>query len=254
MPSRIRSFRTPAAAFLLSGLLAAPASAVPIVGQLSILGTLSLDADAIAFQAPIPLVGNFLTSEPSGGYFAGIPGISLSGIALDLDGASLPVGIPFSLPGFLSSFQGSFSTLAFELTLIEPGAFGSGACGAAPAPGQACTPPGSAASFVNFSTGSDVSSIVSFILRGKVTANAGDEGTFTGLYTAQFTGLSYQEVLATIVGGGSVTASYSASFDVVPEPGAGALLAAGLAALALRRRSCPRRGGRARRGSSRTGP
>lgn len=235
--SRIYRLGAPAAAFLLSALLAAPASAVPIVGQLGILGTVRFDLAGVHFQAPFPVTGNVVTSQPSDGYFASISG---AGTALDL-GSALHVNVPLSLPDFLSSFQDpSHSTLSFELTFIQPGAFGSGACGAAPAPGQVCTPAGSAASFTNFSTGSDVSSIVSFIVRGNVTANPDDEGIFTGVYTAQFAGLSYQEVLAAIEGGGSVAASYSASFEAIPEPGAAVLLGACLAALALRRRSASR--------------
>ena len=76
MLSRICGFGAPAAALasLLSSLLfAAPASAVPIVGRLSILGTLSLNPEKVDFQTPVtPFVGDlFLSSQPSSGYFAG---------------------------------------------------------------------------------------------------------------------------------------------------------------------------------------
>jgi len=238
MLSRTCRFGAPAAALvslLSSVLFASPASAVPIVGRLSLLGTLSLNSDGIDFQPPSsPFVGNFLTSLPSGGYFAGITG---SGTALALDLSTIG---PVSVSGFLSSFQPPFETLLFELELIQPGAFDGSDCAAAPASGQVCTPDGSPFSFVNFSTGSGVSSIVSFVLQGKVAANGGDAGVFTAVYTAQFTGLSYQQVRAAIAAGGSVTASYSADIDAIPEPGAAALLGGGLFALALLRRSTSR--------------
>src|SRR5262245_6865624 len=139
--SRIHRFGAPVAAFLLSALLAAPASADAIMGRLSILGTVRLDLDDIEFQAPVPLINNFLVSLPSDGYFAGIQAVSISGSALDLHlgmpPVGVPVGVPFSLPGFLSSFQGS--TLSFELNLIQPGAFDSD-CGGSPASRQVCSP------------------------------------------------------------------------------------------------------------------
>jgi len=75
-------------------------------------------------------------------------------------------------------------------------------------------------------------------VRGTVTAlNDGSVTNPTGIFTAQFAGLPYQSVPATLAGGGRVSAAYSAIFQaVVPEPATGMLVSLGVAGLLLLRR------------------
>ena len=212
-------------------LLAQTALAVPI-GHFDLIATVRFDSDEIDWNPAGGGTGSATVVAPVSGAFAALAGTSA--IAKDLNSALQPTGVPFLLEDFL--VFAAAPTLSLDLTYIEPGQFSSTLCGAAPAAGQTCTPfAGSPFNFVNLPSGSSISSILSFVVSGPATDGVSD-GPFTAVYTAQFVGLSYQSVLATLSGGGSLTSSYSASFEVVPEPGTLALLSAGLGLLALRRR------------------
>jgi hypothetical protein len=140
----------------------------------------------------------------------------------------------------------------FDVDHIYTGAFGSVQCGAAPAAGQMCTlmdplfvtpdnPLGlQPFEFMNFESGS---SVMSFGLSGILTddLSPGTSSPFHAIFTAQFDD-PYQAVLATLISGGTVSASYSASFFVedspesVPEPATLLLLGSGLLLFLRRRR------------------
>jgi hypothetical protein len=213
-------------------LLSQSALAIPI-GQFDLVGTVRFDADDIDWSPAGGGTGSATVIAPVSGAFVGLA--TTTATAKDLSSAQ-PVGVPFLLADFLTFTAAP--TLALDLTYIEPGQFSSTLCGEPAAAGQICTPPGSAFNFVNLPSGSGLSSIVSFVVSGTATDGVSD-GPFTAVYTAQFVGLSYQSVLATLSGGGSLTTSYSGSFEVVPEPGTLALLSAGLGLLALRGRHRP---------------
>jgi hypothetical protein len=212
-------------------LLSQTAFAIPI-GQFDLVGTVSFDADDIDWNPAGGGTGNATLIIPVSGAFAGLDGTSA--IAKDLNSAVQPTGVPFLLADFLTF--AAEPTFSLDLTFIEPGQFGSALCGAAPAAGQICTPLNFPSfNLVNLPSGSRLSSILSFVVRGTASDGVSD-GPFTAVYTAQFVGLSYQSVLATLGSGGTLTTSYSASFEVVPEPGTLALVSAGLGLLALRGR------------------
>jgi hypothetical protein len=120
----------------------------------------------------------------------------------------------FSVPG-----------LSFRLEFIEPGVFTSDACMDAAAGGQTCTPfVGSPFNLVNTTAGS---STVSLVVRGTAFDATGG-GPFIGVFTSQFSNLSFQDMLTTLADEDSVNASYSANFNVVPEPGTGSMMLGGV--------------------------
>jgi len=128
---------------------------------------------------------------------------------------------------------------AFTSTTLNAGVFGAGACGMLPAGGQTCTVPGSAVNFTNLTANS---SQASFVVLGTVSdGSADDPSTFIATFTATFSDRNYQNVLATIGSGATVSTSFQASVDVipptpdtvVPEPASVLGVGCGLAALGL---------------------
>jgi hypothetical protein len=122
--------------------------------------------------------------------------------------------------------------LHFNTTSVDTGIFGSSQCALAPAVGQTCTVPGSAFNLTNTSQGSTLS----FELNGKfldLSDGKMDLTPYHGITTAQFVGRSYQQVLASIAGGQSLTTSYSASFapSMIPEATSVVSLSIGLLVL-----------------------
>ncbi len=220
-------------------LLPGVAYATPISGELNITGDVSVGATTIDWLPTGGGTGTFAVTQSSTGDFAGLAG--QSGTMKDLDELSVPVGTDVSVTDFIT-LPGNIS---FELTKIDAGVFTSAQCGAAPAAGQVCTPdfpaPKSPFNLINTAVGSTASFTIHGIVRmdGQETPVAGVVGT----YTTQFTGQSYQQLLATISRGGAVRASYSANFVVtpegqVPEPSTAYMALGGvmIAAAALRRK------------------
>src|SRR5207249_8268464 len=122
-----------------------------------------------------------------------------------------------------------------DLTFLYPGVLGQAQCAAAPAPGQVCTPSIPALvtpanplglspyNFTNTQTGSTLS----FSVAGNARRiSTGETSPFTGVFTEQFN-VSFQAVEATLGAGGTVQNSYSATFQVIPEPPAWSLIALG---------------------------
>jgi hypothetical protein len=217
-------------------LLVGAAYATPISGELNITGDVAVGATTIDWLPAGGGTGTFTVTASSTGTFSGLAGSS--GTMTDLDVLLQPVGVPISLPDFLVLPGG----ISFELTMIDAGVFGSADCAAAPAAGQVCTPlfPPPKSPFNLSNTG--VGSTASFTMRGIATMGgmpASAVGVL-GTFTTQFTGQDYQSLLATIAGGGTVQASYSANFtEQVPEPSTAYLVLGGFAMAAagvLRRR------------------
>lgn len=202
--------------FCAFALMVGAAYATPISGELDITGDVAVGATTIDWLPVGGGTGTFTVTASSTGTFSGLVGAT--GTAKDLDVTAQPVGVPISLPNFLVLPGG----ISFELTMIDPGVFGSADCTAAPAAGQNCTPLFPAPKSPFNLTNTAVGSTASFTVRGIATMG-GVSAPFSGVvgtYTTQFTGQNYQSLLATIAGGGTVAASYSANFIVeqVPEP------------------------------------
>src|SRR5574338_621966 len=201
-------------------LLPSWAGAVPITGELSITGSLVLGSDSIDFVPAGGGSGSFTVGPPASGSFAALAGTS--GALKDLDAATEAVGAALSLSAFMTF--AAAPNVSVTLSSIEPGVFGSASCFAPPAAGQTCTVAGSsgyppALSFVNTRTGTTFS----FDVTGQaIDSSTGEVTNLSGAFTAQVAGLSFQQVPAALASGGSVGATYSASFvAVVPEPATG---------------------------------
>jgi hypothetical protein len=135
------------------------------VGTLDFCGSLSLSAAGgnynIDFLPPAGgTTGDFTVGFGSSGTFQAL--IGSTGLIKDLNQASQPVGVPILLTNFLT-LPAVGATVTFDLTMINSGVFSSAQCGAAPAAGQTCTPPGTQYSFTNVTASS---SIVSFTVMG----------------------------------------------------------------------------------------
>ena len=203
------------------------ASATPVTGILSIVGNVALTKDTTSFPDLMP--GTNGVVGVSSGDFASLSGTAA--ILLTLDKTVDPVGAPISLPDFVTLTAAP--DIVLNLTKIDFGIFTSASCGAAPAVGQLCTPTGTEFNFINTPSGS----IASFSVEGVATRiSTGEETPFQGDFTFQFAGIPYQNVLAALAAGGTVSGTYSASFDVVPEPATALLLGLGALALAAGRR------------------
>jgi hypothetical protein len=216
------------------GLLTLPAGATIITGELNIIGGVRVDADEIDF---LPLNGGTgaIIADPftQEGYFTAVAG--QPGTIKDLNVTTQPVGVPFSLPDFIT-FAG-LPGFTMTLEFIDPGSFSSADCGAPPAAGQTCTPilPVGVSPY-NLSNLTADSSSVSFNVRGFATDGSGDPvSPFVGTFTTQFSDQSLQELLATIEGGGSIDAAFSANFTFtpIPEPSTIAMVLIGGVAVVL---------------------
>jgi hypothetical protein len=167
----------------------------------------------------------------------------------DLNISTQPVGSAFSPFDFID-FLTNPSLPSLMLTFIVPGNGGTAGCGqpaAATTPPQTCTPEnppfGSPFTFQNNSAGGQVTgSSATWTFSGVTADNA---ATWQAIFTAQFIGQSYQDVLSSFTTVGSTQKQYSANAQVfistVPEPGTMALMGGGFilfwAALRRRRRA-----------------
>jgi len=219
--------------------LASLAEAGPVVGTLDFGGSVTVTATVIDWLPTGGGSGNItvdLAGPSSTGYFAGLGG---TGVMLDLNSATNPAGVAWPpISNFL--VLSADPTLSFELQYISQGIWSSADCATLPAvAGQNCTPafppPKSPFNLTNLTASS---SQVSMTLGGIIYQSGIPVSSFTGVYTAQFVGMSYQQVLAALETGGSVSTTFSASFDAepIPEPATAFLMFGALAALSLVRR------------------
>jgi len=223
------------------------AQATTISGVFNFTGSVRVTAagviDFLDDPTATPPTNGFRVVPPETGTFTSTTGTT--GTIQDLNAMVEPPGQTLNVPNFITLT--ALPQLNFTLTMIDPGVYSSAACGAPAAPGQTCTPPNplpGVSSPFNLANTS-VGSTASFSIRGSVTDPAGPPSAYTGLFTTQFIGMSYQDVLATLGSQGFVEASYSATVQTtpggaIPEPGTTSLLVAGgllMAARFMRKRS-----------------
>jgi hypothetical protein len=232
------------------------ASATPLAGQFNFSGTADVSLLGVDYTPPVGGGVGEIVVLPGGntGDFASLnTGVSFGEI-LDRDESSQPVGSNISVPNWLT--LAAMPNLSFTLEFIAPGVFNSAQCFAGAANQQTCTPPpfdadgpgGNPAIISPYNltnstnTTGGINSTASFVVSGQVMdTNTGELGVFRGIFNATFQDTPYQELLAAVLSGGTVTAPFSAQITVtaIPEPssmalalGGAALLGAGL----LRRR------------------
>ena len=221
--------------FALSGVLAL---ATPVGGTFDTTGSVTVGMTTIDF-APLGGGSGAFSVAPAPlptGSFAALGGTV--GTILDLSSlpANQPVGVGIWLPSFMT-FSAD-PNLDFGLRYIQAGTFPSTACGLLAAPGQICTPNLGNPPYSPFNMGNitATSSYAAFQAWGYVNdlsdpAPGWDDGLWVGTFSTQFTTMPFQQVLAIVQGGGTVTASYSANFAVIPipEPSTLSFLGIGLA-------------------------
>jgi len=235
------------------------ASASPVSGTLHIAGTAVVSLLGIDFVPPAAAGVGEIVVLPGGntGDFAFLNAGFNTGLIVDRD-QSQPVGEMLNVPGWLT-----IPNFSFDLRFIRPGSFSSADCFIPPAADQTCTPPPfdpdgpgplpallSPYNLANATdTNGNISSSAAFFVAGVATnlLDPTDQGAFLGQFTTTDLTVPYQELLNTVLAGGTVTLPFSATFiavdDVlIPEPstlalalGGAALLGAGL----LRRPKLP---------------
>jgi hypothetical protein len=209
-----------------------PAYGSIISGQVNTVGASSVSLTMIDFFSTVFTAHHFNVSVPVSGSFTGLAGSdgTINDLTNNLTNTGpQPVGTPFSDPGWMV-FLGSVTppipnpNIRFDLTFIHAGDFTSTLCNSAtPHPGDTCTPFAfSPFDLSNLGTpGGPVTGVaISFSVNGTaVNTLTNETSPFTGAFSTQIPNTSLQQVVATVSGGGIVTASYSANFVAgVPEP------------------------------------
>lgn len=197
--------------------------AIPVTGTLNFTGSLTFSSTNLVFlPLPGPFPADFMIGLGNTGSFG--PLTLTTGLIADI-----PSSPGIAQPTFLTFAANP--VLTFNLLGVSPGVFGSAECGAPAAASQTCTPAGS---IFNFSNTTATSSSVSFTVQGTM-QNFGELTPYTGVFSMQFTDISYQQLLAFLNSGAFATASYSAIFvptstpPQIPEPATMLLLGTGLA-------------------------
>ena len=234
--------------------LSAPAMAIPITGTAAWTGVATFTTSGVlsfcAAPGPCPTV----PAGPPGwnivgsgtGDLAPYGGDILGGTMSTLSSATNPVGVTLATPSLFVSFatpSPGVTDIQFFMQTVFAGVGGIATCTSAPAPGQTCTPAGSAFTFLNGAGGNSSGTITAQGFARHVSDGPGFAAAtpLQMIFTLQFS-QPYQTVLANFASAGSFTSTYSANFSTptaaVPEPGTWLLLGTGLAAiLGVRRRT-----------------
>lgn len=204
------------------------AFAVPVNGTLQLNGSLTIASTSLNFCASAgscaPSPGNW--NVPGSGTgdlanpYANDPN---GGLITNLNGVNAPVGT--LLPGhgivlltFAPSVALPVPDIQFYLTKLLAGVGGSAACGAPPAPGQTCTPVGSALTFTNGAGGTSTATIAIQGEARRISTNEFDSLQMD-ISTSSFP-FPFQTALSVLGGGGSLSTSYGSATTAASPPAA----------------------------------
>jgi len=193
------------AGFLAIGILPLAARASLITGELNFTGSATISLDSVTFNN-----GNIFNIGPAnmqqGGFMA------LGGTAGSIDNITNPPdapGVIFFTPGFMTF--AAAPNISITLLELIPGTDGAAGCtDAPPASGQTCTPTTPGVSQFNLQNTSATSSTASFAILGDEIDSLTDTSSLiTGTFTIPLTTMNFQDLLAVVSGGGTITAPFS---------------------------------------------
>jgi hypothetical protein len=223
---------------LMMGLLLVASSTVVaradalLYGMLNTGGTATISLGSITFADGLLSINSPASSQVGG--FTILEGTD--GTILDIVNPPDAVG-PLDVPDFVTF--AADTNIEFVLTYLLPGIDGSTGCSTVSPPpeaGQVCTPDTPAQSPFNLQNTSATTSTASFNILGyELDKTTGDTTPITGTFSTPFTTMNFQQILSTVEGGGSVTTTFSAQFQAVPEPGTAIYLLLGIGALGMAR-------------------
>jgi len=231
-----RSFNLLGRALGAALMFGATAAQAQVVGTFNAAGSASYGGNASAVQINPGSPPNIIALQTLDGIFGALASNTLG----TMQGVTVGTG-PMSIANFIQ--VGGYT---FSLTSIAPTSYSSAQCAAPAAAGQVCGNVGSGFNWSNVSNGvGGLNSSAAFNFMGVVTTPTAQTYNYTGIYTGQFVGRSYQQIIGSLAGGAAAPKVDSYSLNIqavssVPEPATVALMATGLVALggiARRRRN-----------------
>jgi hypothetical protein len=214
------------------GMLSMPlaANAALVTGTLNFTGTAQISLGTVGFLSNVYFI-NQPGAAQTGGW------VAFEGTQGDILNITNPPDATGSLNVPMFMTFNAAPNISITLTFLFPGIDGTAGCSFTPAQaasGQQCTPNLPAQSPYNLQNTSATSSTASFnILGTEVDTTTGNTISVTGEFSTVFTNQNYEQILATVEGGGTVTTSFAGQLATVPEPGTLVELMLGLGVIGI---------------------